>query len=101
MQLPDPQTAQVPGAGHCLLLQQKQRKELELCRLLSKKVWCPHLPSGIQDSMPVLYWVGRIWFFVDGCDSFALDFLQAQPALLSPHVPVTGFGLKTHFILER
>lgn len=49
--------------------------------------------------MPV-YWVKRIWFFVDGCDSSALDFLQVQPALLSLHVPVRGFVMKTHFTLE-
>lgn len=50
--------------------------------------------------MQILYWVNRIWFLVDGCDSSALDFLQTQPAFLVPHVPVTGFVMKTHFILE-
>lgn len=72
----------------------------KLCTLISEIVWCPHLPSGIQDLMQVHYWVSRILFFMDGCDSSPLDFLQAQPALLSPHVPVTGFVMKSHFILE-
>lgn len=72
----------------------------KLCTFISEIVWCPHLPSRIQDSMQVLYWVNRIRFFVDVCNSSALDLLQAQPALLSPHVPVTGFVMKTHFILE-
>lgn len=39
---------------------------------------------GLQDS-----------FFVGGCDTPAMDFLQAQPALLSSQVPVTGFVMKT------
>lgn len=73
----------------------------KLCRLISEMVWCPHLPSGIQDSLPVLYWVNMICFFADGCDSSALEFLQAKPALLSPQVPVTGLVIKTHFVLER
>lgn len=46
--------------------------------------WDPRLHAspllGQQDSM-----------FVDGYGSPAVDFLQPQPALLSPHVPVTGF----------
>lgn len=40
--------------------------------------------------------------FVDGYGTPAVDFLQPQPALLSPHVPVTGFVIlflseKMHF----
>lgn len=39
--------------------------------------------------------------FVDGCGAPAMDFLQPQPALLSPHLPVTGFVMKTHLLLEK
>lgn len=73
-------------------------KSWKLCTVISEMVWHPHLPSGTQDFMQALYWDNRVWFFVDGRNSSALDFLL-QPAF-SPHIPVTGFVMKTHFILE-
>lgn len=38
---------------------------------------------------------------MDDCGAPPMDFLQPQPALLSPHLPMTGFVMNTHFRLEK
>lgn len=45
--------------------------------------------------MQVLYWVNRIWFLWMAAIPLLWTFFR-----LSPHVPGTGFVMKTHFILE-